>query len=221
MYFLYLFIAAYFVGSIPFAYIFARIKGIDIRNVGSGNIGATNLSRALGKKWGYLCFFLDLLKGLLPAIAASSLLPNPPTPLLLFAALAVGVAAISGHIFPVFLKFKGGKGVATSFGVALGFWPYYTISALIAFVVWLIVVLLFRYISLASIIAAVSFPLVLILEIIIAPFWTFINLWPLLIMAVAIPLMVIIRHRSNINRLSTGTENKISLDLHRSARNVK
>ncbi len=97
--FLLLIIAAYFVGSIPFAYIFAKIKGIDIRNIGSGNIGATNLSRALGKKWGYFCFILDTLKGLLPTLAASWILPANPSAAQLFGALAVAAAAGIGPYF--------------------------------------------------------------------------------------------------------------------------
>lgn len=221
MVFLLLIIAAYFVGSIPFAYIFAKIKGIDIRNIGSGNIGATNLSRALGKKWGYFCFVLDTLKGLLPTLAASWILPANPSAAQLFGALAVAAAAVLGHIFPVWLKFKGGKGVATSFGAALGFWPYYTICAVAALAVWVIVVLLSRYISLASIIAAIAFPLVLTGAIFIFPDWRYGKLWPLLIMAVALPLIVIIRHRPNIKRLLAGTESKISFDLWSNPRSVK
>jgi glycerol-3-phosphate acyltransferase PlsY len=107
------------------------------------------------------------------------------------------------------LKFKGGKGVSTSFGVALGFWPYYTICALFAIAIWLVAVLIWRYVSLASIIASVSFPLVLILAIILNQKWDLFILWPLLIAATAIPLMVIIRHRDNIKRLLAGTESKI------------
>jgi acyl phosphate:glycerol-3-phosphate acyltransferase len=123
--------------------------------------------------------------------------------------LVVGCAAIVGHIFPIYLKFKGGKGVSTSFGIALGLWPYYSICALIAITIWLIVVLIWRYVSLASIIASISFPLVLILAVIVKQNWDFYNLWPLLITATVIPLMVIIRHRENIKRLIAGTENKI------------
>jgi glycerol-3-phosphate acyltransferase PlsY len=123
--------------------------------------------------------------------------------------LVVGCAAISGHIFPIYLKFKGGKGVATSFGVALGLWPYYTLCALFAITMWVFVVLIWRYVSLASIVASVSFPLVLISAIILRQSWDMFNLWPLLVAATAIPLMVIIRHRDNIKRLLAGTESKI------------
>ncbi len=217
MEFVILIIIAYFVGSIPFGFIFANLKGIDIRTIGSGNIGATNLARALGKKWGYLCFVLDVLKGLLPSLAASLILPASPKTWQLFAALAVAVAAVLGHIFPIFLKFKGGKGVSTSLGAALGFWPYYTICAALAFLIWIIVVLISRYVSLASIIAAIIFPVFLSISIFIVPAWKFNELWPLFIIAVALPLLVIIRHRSNIQRLLAGIENKIS--LHRTRAN--
>ena len=122
---------------------------------------------------------------------------------------AVGIAAILGHVFPVYLKFKGGKGVATSFGIALGLWPYYSICAIIAFLVWILVVIIWKYVSLASIIAAVTFPIALIAFIIIRPDWQFSTLWPLLIPAVAIPLMVILRHTENIKRLLAGTESKV------------
>ena len=207
--FILLIIAAYLLGSIPFALIIAKAHGKDLRSIGSGNIGATNLARALNKKWAYFCFLLDALKGLLPMLTAVRFISSPPGIAELFLALAVGCAAIVGHIFPVYVKFKGGKGVATSLGVALGFFPYYTISAVIASAVWVAVVLLSRYISLASIAASVTFPFVLILTIILVPHWQFANLWPLLIAATVIPIMVIARHRANIERLRTGTENKV------------
>ena len=204
-----LIIGAYLLGSIPFGLIIARAHGIDLRKIGSGNIGATNLSRALGKKWAYLCFLLDVMKGLAPMLAAPSLTSSPPLVTELLLALVVGCAAVLGHVFPIYVKFKGGKGVATSFGVALGLWPYFTICAVIAFAVWVIFVLVWRYISLASIIASVTFPLTLLLAIICIPDWNFANLWPLLIAATAIPLIVIIRHRENIKRIIAGTESKI------------
>jgi glycerol-3-phosphate acyltransferase PlsY len=134
---------------------------------------------------------------------------KPAGVIMLMLWLLVGCAAILGHIFPIYLKFKGGKGVATSFGIALGLWPYYTICALFAVVIWVVVVLIWRYVSLASIAASVSFPLVLILAIILRPGWDLFSLWPLLVAATAIPLMVIIRHRENIKKLLAGTESKI------------
>ncbi len=196
-------ISAYLVGSVPFGLIIVKAHGKDLRSIGSGNIGATNVARALGRKWAYLCFLLDVLKGLVPMLASVF---TGWKPVIL---LSVGIAAILGHIFPIYLKFKGGKGVATSLGVALGLWPYYTICALIAFGVWVVVVLAWRYVSLASIAASIAFPGALLLAVLLTPGWDFINLWPLLIVATAMPLMVVIRHRENIKRLLAGTESKI------------
>jgi glycerol-3-phosphate acyltransferase PlsY len=208
-------IAAYLLGSTPFGLIIAKAHGKDLRSIGSGNIGATNVARALGRKWAYICFTLDVLKGLVPMLAAMLITKHLSaqsyikTVAALWLWLAVGCAAILGHIFPLYLKFKGGKGVATSLGVALGLWPYYTICAFVALGVWAVVVLTWRYVSLASIVASISFAATLFLIVLLTPGWDFINLWPLLITATAIPLMVIIRHRENIKRLREGTENKI------------
>ncbi|MCJ7693084.1 MAG: glycerol-3-phosphate 1-O-acyltransferase PlsY [Sedimentisphaerales bacterium] len=207
--FLILIIVAYLLGSVPFGVIIAYAHGKDLRIIGSGNIGATNLSRALGRKWAYFCFCLDVLKGMLPMLAGIKLISAPPNIAELFLWLAAGTAAVLGHIFPIYIKFKGGKGVATSFGVALGLWPYYTVCAAVSMVIWVVVVLAKRYISLASIVASIAFPVVLVLAILFASTWNLANLWPLLIAAIAIPLMVVIRHRENIKRLLAGTESKI------------
>jgi len=204
-----LIIGSYFFGSIPFGLIIAAAHGKDLRSIGSGNIGATNVSRALGRKWAYFCFLLDVLKGFVPTLIAVLLISPPPSITEFLLALAVGCAAISGHIFPVYIRFKGGKGVATSFGVALGLWPYYTACALAAVIIWAVVVLIWRYVSLASITAAIAFPVTLIVAIRSIPAWEFADLWPLLIAATAIPITVIIRHRKNIRRLIAGTESKV------------
>ena len=201
-------IVAYLLGSIPFGLLITKAHGKDLRSIGSGNIGATNVSRALGRKWAYFCFILDVLKGFIPMLA-TMLIAEPDSVLTLWLWLAVGCAAILGHIFPIYIKFKGGKGVSTSFGVALGLWPYFTVCALFFAVTWIVVVLMWRYVSLASIAASVTIPLVLIVEVILMPNWYFNNLWPILITAVAIPVMVIVRHRENIKRLLAGTESKI------------
>ncbi len=204
-------VAAYLLGSIPFGVVIARAHGKDLRSIGSGNIGATNVSRALGRRWGYLCFLLDVLKGLIPMLLVNFefRISNFEFPAFGGLWLAVGCAAVLGHIFPIYLKFKGGKGVATSLGVALGLWPYYTICAAIVFVIWMLVVLIWRYVSLASIAASIAFPLVLFLAVLVMPGWNFADLWPLFTMASVIPLMVIIRHRENIKRLIAGTESKV------------
>ena len=208
-------IAAYLLGSIPFGLLIARAHGKDLRSIGSGNIGATNVSRALGRKWAYICFGLDVLKGFVPTFAAMFLAAPLSTQshtekiIVLWLWLAVGSAAVVGHIFPIYVRFKGGKGVATSFGVALGVWPYYTICASFAIAIWIVVVLVWRYVSLASIVASLAFPIALTSAIALTANWYFSRLWPLLAVAAAIPLMVIIRHRQNIKRLIAGTESKI------------
>jgi glycerol-3-phosphate acyltransferase PlsY len=204
-----LIIVAYLLGSIPFGLIIAAAHGKDLRSIGSGNTGATNLSRAVGKKWGYVCFALDAAKGAIPMLIAGRFVASPPIVSQLFLWLATGCAAILGHIFPIYVKFRGGKGVATSFGVALGLWPYYTICAVSTFVVWIVVVLLWRYISLASIVASIAFPATVVLAIVLIPGWNFNFLWPLLITAIVIPMVVIVRHRENIRRLIAGTEGKV------------
>ena len=209
MRFVILIIGAYLLGSIPFGLIIARAHGKDLRSIGSGNIGATNLSRALDRKWAFLCFILDVAKGLVPMLVATGFISSPPVIIELFLALAVGCAAVLGHIFPIYIKFRGGKGVATSFGVALGLWPYYTVCSFFALGVWVVAVLMWRYVSLASIAASIAFPLALILVIVLTPGWDFADLWPLLTVATVIPLIVIVRHRKNIKRLIAGTESKI------------
>jgi acyl phosphate:glycerol-3-phosphate acyltransferase len=206
-----LIIISYFVGSISFALLIAKLHGVDLRAIGSGNLGATNLSRACGKKWAYICFVLDVLKGFIPAIAAKELLniSNSPSAAVLAVWLAVGIAAILGHVFPFYLRFKGGKGVATSFGVALGIWPYYTIPSIMVFALWAVIVLIWRYISLASVIAAAVFPVVIIILTMTLDGWNFNILWPLILMAVILCSLVIFLHRDNIKRLIDGTEHKV------------
>ncbi len=207
-------LAAYLLGAVPFAYIIARAHGKDLRTVGSGNIGATNLARAVGRPWGYICFVLDVLKGFVPTLGVGLALGMPSRPEPLAAWLLVGIAAIFGHVFSIYLGFKGGKGVATSFGVALGLWPYFTVCAVIALTVWVAVVLTWRYVSLASICAALVFPVSLGLGILAVPAWDGAQLWPLVIAAVAIPILVIVRHRENIRRLAAGSESKIRSRRH-------
>lgn len=205
-----LIIVSYLVGSISFAWLIAKAKGIDLRTIGSGNLGATNLARACGKKWSYPCFLFDVLKGFIPAFAARPfIVSEPATPAALSLWLAVGIAAILGHIFPVYLKFRGGKGVATSFGVALGIWPYYTIPCIAVFFLWAAIVLIWKYISLGSIVAAAIFPLLMVVLTAVLDNWHFKILWPLILMAVVLCSLVIFRHRANIKRLLAGTENKV------------
>ncbi len=207
-------IIAYLLGSIPFGLIIARAHHIDLRSQGSGNTGATNVTRTLGKPWGITCFALDVLKGTLPTLlfvlwAKNRLIQDGMSPeTFLWVWLAVGFATVLGHIFPLYAGFKGGKGVATSFGVGLGLWPYFTGCAVAALITWAVIVRVTRTVSLASIVAAIMFPLYLILAIICLPQWTFQTLWPLLIIGGIIAVTVVVRHKENIQRLRTGTENK-------------
>jgi glycerol-3-phosphate acyltransferase PlsY len=201
---------SYLIGSVSFALIIAKAHGIDLREIGSGNLGATNLARGCGKKWAYLCFLLDVLKGFVPSfVARFFILSDSADAFNLTLWLAVGAAAILGHIFPFYLKFKGGKGVATSFGVVLGIWPYYTVPGLIVFVLWAFIVLIWRYISLGSIIAAAVFPVVIIIMTVVLKNWHFNILWPLIAAAIILCSLVIFLHRANIKRLLDGTEHKI------------
>jgi len=152
--------ASYLVGSIPFGFLIARSQGIDIRTQGSGNIGATNVWRVMGSRWGALCFGLDLLKGFLPSAACAAVLHSgmgegwTGTERGTLLALAVAIAAVLGHVFPVWLRFKGGKGIATSFGALLGVYPVFTLAALIGLVAWLVSCRLTRMVGISSCIAA-------------------------------------------------------------------
>lgn len=198
---------AYLAGSIPFGLIVGKSKGIDPRKSGSGNIGATNVGRLLGVRYFFLVFILDMLKGMLPMIAASVVLSSDvrsATDNLLH--LFIGLAGICGHMFSVFLRFTGGKGVATSAGVALGLYPYFTFPGLVALVIWSVVYAVSRYVSLASILAAIFFPLALLVIALLFK-WDILgaNL-PLLVFAVIVGALIVWRHRSNIARLRAGTE---------------
>src|SRR5256885_8207560 len=154
--------AAYLIGSIPFGLIIGLSRGIDPRKAGSGNIGATNLGRLLGGRFFAIVFTLDFLKGLLPTLAASWVVHRaggvPQWPVYLLW-LAVGFAAIAGHMFSLFLKFKGGKGVATSTGVMLGVFPDFTLAALAVIAVFGVCFRISRIVSLSSMTAAVALPI--------------------------------------------------------------
>lgn len=200
----------YLAGSIPFGLLVGQMRGIDIRTAGSGNIGASNVGRLLGKKFFFLVMFLDLLKSLLPMLAASWVIAGTaPSRSIYGLWLLVGFAAILGHMFSLFLKFKGGKGVATSAGVLMGLWPYYTLPGFITIAVFIVLFAVTRYISVGSIGSAIVFPLAYVMM-------AFYYRWdpigvqlPLLAFAVVISAMVIIKHRSNISRLRAGTENRM------------
>src|SRR3954463_13561751 len=154
---------AYLVGSIPFGLIVGLAKGVDPRTAGSGNIGATNVARLLGRKFFFLVFFLDMLKSMVPMMIASAIVhripPEQRDAQVYLLWLLVGFAAVLGHMFSVFLKFKGGKGVATSAGVMLGLFPYFTLPGVITVLVFIVVFVTFRYVSLGSIASAIAFPI--------------------------------------------------------------
>ena len=201
--------AAYVLGSVPFGLIVGKSKGVDPRTAGSGNIGATNVGRLLGKRFFALVFVLDLLKGLLPMLAAGLVLRGAPQEPKTFGLwLLVGFAAILGHMFSVFLGFKGGKGVATSSGVVLGLFPYFTVPGLVALLIWLVTFKASRYVSLASIVAAVAFP-ALYVAVGLWRRWPVVGgQWPLLAFATLVAVMITWKHRSNIARLRAGTEHR-------------
>lgn len=205
-------LAAYGIGSTPVGVVLARMRGVDLRKVGSGNVGATNVGRALGHKWGYVCFFLDVAKGLGPVMVTGAVLraaADFPTLLHQASWLAVGAGAIAGHVFSFYLGFRGGKGVATALGVVLGIWPYFTYAGLAAFAVWVVVTLTSRYISLGSVAAAVAFLPLFVATNCLALGVELGTLWPLGLFAAAMAALILVRHRSNIKRLLAGTESKI------------
>lgn len=206
-----LIVIAYFLGSVPFGFLIGKAHGKDLRKIGSGNIGATNAARVLGKKWGYACFLLDVSKGLIPMLLVPAFghANDQSDPVTLTLWLLVGCGAILGHIFPIFLGFKGGKGVATSLGIVLGLWPYYTLCGIAAFLIWIIVVLIWKYVSLASIAAAISFPIILAVSALLINSWQLSQLWPLITLSVLMSGLVILRHKANIKRLLEGSESKI------------
>lgn len=204
---------AYLLGSVPFGLMVGRMKGIDPRTAGSGNIGATNVGRLLGRKFFVIVFLLDLLKGLVPMLAAAAVLRNAADPQTFGAGtyalwFAVGLAAIVGHMFSVFLRFKGGKGVATSSGVVLGLFPYFTLPGLAALAVFFAVFKAKRYVSLASIVAAVAFPVLYVAAGLVGGWPILGGQWPLLAFAVLVAVMIVYKHRSNIARLRAGTESR-------------
>ncbi len=206
-------VLGYFYGAVPFGFLAAKlIKGVDIRGVGSGNIGATNAARVLGFRFFPLIFLLDVSKGFLPALAAQRLVSGGACdPHLLVVGTAL--AAILGHVFPVYLGFKGGKAVATSTGAFLAMAPW---SLLIAAGVWAVMFALWRYVSLASISAAVALP---------ASVWL-LHADPvgsgryLTALSMLGGMFIIWLHRANIRRLLSGTEHKIGHGPPRDADNT-
>jgi glycerol-3-phosphate acyltransferase PlsY len=198
-------VGAYLLGSFPPGYLAGRLAGIDIRTVGSGNIGATNVLRVLGKRWGYAVFFLDAFKGFVAVRLAFYLVPHLPlaSPHPEYFAILAGVMCIVGHSFPVWLGFKGGKGVATSAGVLFGLMP---LAVPCVVVIWIIIFETTRYVSVASIVASASLPLVVGLFL----HWNFLEGSALFYFSALIAALVVWRHRSNFSRLLNGTEQRFT-----------
>jgi glycerol-3-phosphate acyltransferase PlsY len=194
---------SYLLGSVPSGYLVAKSQGIDIRQHGSGNIGATNVLRVMGKKWGYPVFACDVLKGFLAVKLAGALAAAGHLDAVLGAVLGA-IACILGHNYTVWLKFKGGKGIATSAGVLLGLFPLTVILAVL--IIWLVVFFVGRYVSLASICAAVSLPVAVFL--LVTRSGT--DFWILFWFSVVIGALAVWRHRSNLARLANGTESRFT-----------
>lgn len=197
---IFIFVFSYLIGSIPTAYLFGRLRGIDIRQHGSGNIGATNAFRVLGKGTGSLVLFLDIVKGIIATVVLPGLLRIPEQ---VGVYVLSGLIAVAGHNWTCFLQFKGGKGIATSLGVLIGL----TIKIvsirpvlLVTVFSWLIVFLLSGFVSLASIVAAIILPVCMVLT--DQPF-------SLVILGAVFCVFVVLRHRANIQRLLAGKEPRV------------
>ena len=192
-------VGAYLVGSIPFGFLVGKMRGKDIRTLGSKNIGATNVYRTVGKPWGILAFACDFLKGFLPTLAAQKFGHADWLPLM------VGILAVAGHMWTCFMKFKGGKGIATGFGMLVALTP---VLVLVAFAVWVVVMLVSHYVSLGSIVAA-AFLLVSIWFPCKLLHCKGYNDLPLCILVTALCAFAIWKHKTNIIRLRAHAESKI------------
>ena len=215
-------LVAFACGSIPFGPIVARLRGIDLRTVGSGNIGATNVGRALGWKWGVLVYVLDAIKGAAPVLAAGAMagiLGKPAdevAPADMWWWLLMPIASVLGHMFSPFVGFKGGKGVATGSGAMLAVWPTLTGPLLVAIGLWAVLLAATRYMSVASMAAAISIPLTVAAAAAIRtgdgtsdgelPIR---HALPALIVTGGVAMLVVWKHRPNIERLLAGKENRL------------
>ena len=215
-------LVAFACGSIPFGPIVARLRGIDLRTVGSGNIGATNVGRALGWKWGVLVYVLDAIKGAAPVLAAGAMagiLGKPAdevAPADMWWWLLMPIASVLGHMFSPFVGFKGGKGVATGSGAMLAVYPVLTAPLLVAIGLWAVLLAVTRYMSVASIAAAGAIPAtVAALALLRTGAGTpdgelpIAHAVPALVVTGVVAALVIAKHRSNIERLLAGTEHRL------------
>jgi glycerol-3-phosphate acyltransferase PlsY len=190
-------IVSYFIGSVPTGYLTVRLfKGADIRTVGSGSTGATNVRRVMGKRWAVFVTAVDMLKGAFALLFTATAQGVAPWLLALS-----GFAAVMGHNYPVWLKFKGGKGVATSYGVMFFLWPYESFAVtLLSGAVWYFIMTGTRYVSLASLVSLFAFPV--FFGMLSAPF-------PFILVSFVLAALAVYRHKANIARLTQGRENKV------------
>ena len=197
-----LLLLAYLIGAIPFSVIAGKVlKGIDVREYGSGNAGATNTFRVLGKKAGIPVLLLDVFKGFLAVDLVWFTSYVPSTEIYINLQLAFGIAAVLGHVFPIYAGFRGGKGVATLLGFMIGVFPE---AALISIIVFVITLLFSKYVSLSSIFAGLFFPfgVYYLSEHVVST---------MMIFAIFVPVLLIATHQRNIERLVRGDENKVKL----------
>lgn len=210
--------AAFLCGSVPFGFLLGRLKGIDIREHGSRNIGATNVARVLGRPLGLLCFALDALKGALPVAATGMALGTWGRSAAELGAglqwlwLATAAAALLGHMYSPWIGFRGGKGVATGFGALCALWPMLTLAALAALGAWIVALATTRYVSLSSLLAAFSIPVSVCIQ-----NWSGGGMqesgvaaaWPILTATGLLALLIAWKHKANIGRLFAGTEPRV------------
>jgi glycerol-3-phosphate acyltransferase PlsY len=213
---------AFAAGSIPFGPIVARAHGIDLRTVGSGNIGATNVGRALGRGWGILVYVLDAAKGAIPVLLAGSMAnilgkqPEAMVPGDLWGWLMLPVAAVLGHMFSPWMGFKGGKGVATGSGAMLAVWPVLTGPVVVAIGLWALVLAVTRMVSVASVVAAIAIPMTVAFSSISRTgdgtpdgSMPLEHAVPAIVVTGAVAALVVWKHRGNMQRVLAGTESKV------------
>lgn len=198
-------VIAYLIGSIPFSLLIAKwFGGIDLRQFGSGNVGATNVARALGAKWGALALACDAAKGMI-AVGLLPKLVTVPADQLVHQQVQVAIFAVLGHMFSVFLRLKGGKGVATALGAVILLSPWTTLYALLAFIVAMGIT---RIVSLSSIVAAVAYAIAQMC-LYQSALWSSQN-WSLGTFSTLVPVLIIFQHRTNIVRILQGTERQLT-----------